>query len=184
MKNNKFEVVDENDEVIGLEEKEIIRKKGLLLRITLVWFFTPKGEIILQHRSPNKDIHPDKLDATVGGKVEPGHSYEETAILETAEEAGVIIRKEELIQLFKIKRNVFDEARGINDRNFTMHFAYCYKGDIKDLKIEEGKSLGFEVWSVDKILSLPEEQKKFFINDLVEEPNLTNIFKEIKKLIK
>ncbi len=184
MKKNKFEVVNENDEVIDLEEKETIRKKGLLLRVALVWFFTPKGEIIFQHRSPNKDIHPDKLDGTVGGKVEPGHSYEETAIAETAEETGVIVKKEELIYLSKVRRSVFDEERRINDNNFTTHFAYCYKGDVKNLKIEEGKSLGFEVWAIDEFLSLSEEKKKIFIKDLVEEPSLTDIFRKIKKLIK
>jgi isopentenyldiphosphate isomerase len=183
-KNNKFEVVNENDEVIGLEEKEIIKQKGLTNRIILVWFFTPKGEIIFQHRSPNKDIHPDKLDATVGGKVEPGDSYEKTALLETNEETGVVIKQEELVYLTKVKRYIVDEVRNLKDSNFTTHFAYCYKGDVKDLKIEEGKCVGFELWSIDKILSLSATEKKRFIIDLVEEPNLTNIFGEIKKLIK
>jgi isopentenyldiphosphate isomerase len=182
MKNNKFEVVNDNDEVIGLEEKEIIRQKGLRLRITMVWFFTPDGKIIFQHRSPTKDIHPDLLDATIGGKVEPGDTYEQTAVAETAEEAGVKIAVADLVFLSKIKRDVYDEVRKSWDKNFTTHFAYLYRGNIKDLQVEEGKSLGFESWPIDKIVSLSAEEKKLFIKDLVEEPALTEVFRKIKEI--
>lgn len=62
-----LEIIDENDNVIGLETREKIHKEGLLHREIHVWFFTPRGEIIFQHRVKDKDIYPDLLDATVGG---------------------------------------------------------------------------------------------------------------------
>jgi len=66
-----LEIVNENDEVIGLENRTKIHTEGLLHREIHVWFITPNGEIVFQHRAKDKDTYPDKLDATVGGHVEP-----------------------------------------------------------------------------------------------------------------
>ena len=62
-----LEVVNEQDIVIGLESRSMIHQKGLLHREIHIWFITPEGEIIFQHRAKTKDTYPDKLDATVGG---------------------------------------------------------------------------------------------------------------------
>src|SRR3989338_7476616 len=137
-KNTLFEVVNDNDEVIGLEENAKILKEGLLRRIVYVWFFTPAGEIIFQHRSKTKAIYPDLLDATVGGKVEPGTTYEESGIMEVEEETGLLVEKEKLIPIKKVKRNQVDDSTKLIDRCFSMNYAYLYSGDIKDLKAEEG----------------------------------------------
>ena len=67
-----LEIINEHDEVIGLETRGKIHQDGLLHREIHVWFITPNGEIIFQHRAKDKDTYPDKLDATVGGHVEPG----------------------------------------------------------------------------------------------------------------
>ena len=66
----KLNIVDENDQIIGEDTRENIHRKGLLHREIHVWFYTPKSEIVFQHRAKNKDTFPDLLDATVGGHVE------------------------------------------------------------------------------------------------------------------
>ena len=81
-KQEMLEVVDENDNIVGLETRVNVHKDGLLHREIHIFFITPNGEIIFQHRAKDKDTYPDKLDATVGGHVDPGMSYEETAIKE------------------------------------------------------------------------------------------------------
>lgn len=60
--------------------RENIHNQGLLHREIHVWFYTPKGEIIFQHRAKDKDTYPDLLDATVGGHVEINSDYENTAL--------------------------------------------------------------------------------------------------------
>jgi isopentenyldiphosphate isomerase len=94
MSKNFLEVVNENDEVVGTESRESIHQKGLFHREVHVLFYTPKGEIIFQHRAKDKDMYPDLLDATVGGHVEIGDSYEATAIKEAAEETGIRVNQE------------------------------------------------------------------------------------------
>ena len=60
-----LEVINENDNVVGFETRAKIHQDGLLHREIYIWFFTPNGEIIFQHRAKDKDTYPDKLDATV-----------------------------------------------------------------------------------------------------------------------
>ena len=90
-KNTIFEIVNENDEIVGMEEMEKIAKERWIIRTAIIWFFTPKGEIIFQHRAKDSVVLADLLDSTVGGKVEPGASYEDTAIIEAIEKTRVHI---------------------------------------------------------------------------------------------
>src|ERR1035437_3863166 len=91
-----LDIINENDVVIGQDTRENVHKKGLLHREIHVWFITPDGQMIFQHRAKDKDTYPDLLDATVGGHVEPGATYEETAIKEMEEETGLKAEKEDL----------------------------------------------------------------------------------------
>ena len=181
--NTLFEVVDENDKVVSLEEKEKILKEGLLRRVAHVWFFTPRGEIIFQHRAPDKDIFPDLLDATVGGKVEPGVSYEDTALHETEEETGLTIKKEDLVLLEKIRVDFIDVKTNFRNNIFTTQFAYFYQGEIKDLKIEQGKIIGFEAVPIDKLFNLSQEEKQRFIRGAIDSPEFLRVLQKIKGLL-
>jgi isopentenyldiphosphate isomerase len=103
-----LEIIDENDNVVGLETRGKIHKDGLLHREIHIWFITPQGEIIFQHRAKDKDTYPDKLDATVGGHVEPNMSYEETAVKECREETAIDIDPTKLLFLTKMRKESFD----------------------------------------------------------------------------
>ena len=74
--NRRLNIVNEEGEIVGVETREDIHNQGLLHRECHVWFYTPAGEIIFQHRAKDKDTYPDLLDATVGGHVEIGSDYD------------------------------------------------------------------------------------------------------------
>lgn len=156
-------IVNENDEIIGEESREKIHQDGLLHREIHVYFITPNKEIIFQHRAKDKDTYPDLLDATVGGHVEIGDSYEKTAIKETLEETGVSINVSDLIFLNKTKRRSEDRATGKVNHAIRQSYIYIFKGSLNDLKIETGKSLGFETWPIEKLLVIDEIYSKQFI---------------------
>lgn len=179
-----LEVVDENDNIVGLETREKIHQNELLHRVVHIWFITPKGEIIFQHRAKNKDLLPDKLDATVGGHVEIGTSYEETAIKEGKEETGIDIDSTKLLFLSKIIRTTFNKNWNKIHKNMNVSYAYLYDGSISDLQVEEGKAEGFEIWNIDSLSNLSEEDKNKFISEILGEDmlKLFNIAKE--KLLK
>lgn len=182
MKDELLEVIDEKENVIGLESRLKIHQLGLLHKEIHIWFFTPNKEIIFQHRSKNKETYPDKLDSTVGGHVERGMTYEETAIKECYEETGINISPKDLIFLSKFHIKTFDESTGLTNNSLRSQYAYLYNGNINDLKVESDSAIGFESWKIDDILNISENDKKRFILAIFEEP-IVSIFIKISNLL-
>jgi isopentenyldiphosphate isomerase len=161
-------IVDVNDKIIGEKTREEIHKHGLLHREVHVYFITPNYELIVQHRAKDKDTYPDLLDATVGGHVEIGDSYEETALKETEEETGIKIKANDLIFVDKTRVRSEDVITKTINNSFRVSYLYIYRGNIKDLKIELGKSQGFGIWSLDKLSNLSAADKVKFIPYILE----------------
>jgi len=177
-----LEIVDENDNIIGLETREKVHKEGLLHREIHVFFLTPKGEIIFQHRAKDKDTYPDKLDATVGGHVDPSMTYEETAVKECKEETGVDIDTSKLLFLTKMRKKSFDQVTGMTNNTFRSQYAYLYDGSIFDLQIEDGKATGFETRKIDDLSHLSEEERSKFIQVLIGE-DMLKLFNNAKDIL-
>jgi len=156
-------IVDENDNIIGEEERKVIHDKGLLHREVRVWFVTPDNEIIFQHRSKSKDTLPDLLDISVAGHVEIGDSYEEAAVREVEEETGVKIKESDLKLIGKIRRDSEDKTTETNNNIFEKMFIYIYRGDVNDLKIEKDEGIGFEVFTIKELFNMSEAEKVKFI---------------------
>lgn len=85
-----FEIVDEQDRVIGRAKRsECHGNPALVHRVAHVLVVNADGDLLLQKRSPHKDIQPGKWDTSVGGHLDPGEDYETAAKREMAEELGV-----------------------------------------------------------------------------------------------
>lgn len=95
-----FDVVDENDEVVRQEKREVVHAEGLLHRAVHVFVVNKRGEIFLQKRSRLKDSHPGKWDSSAAGHLDAGEDYDACAVRELGEEAGQ--RGEELELIAKI----------------------------------------------------------------------------------
>lgn len=176
-----LEVIDENDNVVSLETRAKIHQNGLLHREIHVWFFTPKSEIIFQHRAKDKDTYPDKLDATVGGHVEPKMSYEETVIKECKEETGIDIDLNKLVFIKKIRKKSFDETTGLINNTIRSQYFYLYDGLINNLQIEDDESQGFVAWKINNLSHLSEIDKNKFIPFILEQ-NMLDIFNQAIKI--
>lgn len=175
-------IVNEHDQIIGKDSRDNIHRLGLLHREIHVWFYTPNGELIFQHRAKDKDTYPDLLDATVGGHVEIRNDYEITAIKEILEETGIKIEKNDLRFIQRIKSKTSDQSTGMTNNVIRVIYAYCYKGELKDLKVEKEKAKGFESRPLDKLFNISSEDKIHFIPTIFENDNL-KIFQKIQKII-
>ncbi len=182
MKEEQLEIINENDEVVGLESRKTIHQKGFLHREIHIWFMTPRREIIFQHRAKDKDTYPDKLDATVGGHVEPGMPYEETAFKEAEEETGISLDPSKLKLVKKMRQKSFDEATSLTNNTIRSQYAYLFDGNISDLQVEEGKAIGFEAWKIDSLATLSNEDKNRFIPMILSKEFL-DLFEEGQKLL-
>jgi 8-oxo-dGTP pyrophosphatase MutT (NUDIX family) len=138
-----LEIVDDNDAVTGVRSREEIHALGLRHREIHLWLVTADNEIIFQRRSPFKDTFPNLMDATVGGHVEVGQTYEQATIAEAREEAGLIITPSQLRPLVKLANDAVDER--LNKRNLTFRQTYWmpYAGRLDELLVEPGEALGF-----------------------------------------
>ncbi len=163
MAKEKLNIVNDDDKVIGIEDRNIIHQKGLLHREVHVHFITPDNTIIFQHRAKDKDTYPDLLDATVGGHVEIGDDYLSSAIKETFEETGIKVSSLDLIPVDKIHKTSTDSVTGKINHAFQQEYIYKFEGNVEDLKIEKGKGLGFELWSFEDILNISDNEKIKFI---------------------
>jgi isopentenyl-diphosphate delta-isomerase type 1 len=88
--NEVFDVVNENDEVVGEATRgEVHQNPKLIHRAVHIWVLNDKGEILLQQRSLTKDKAPGQWDISCAGHVQKGNSAEMTAERELQEELGV-----------------------------------------------------------------------------------------------
>lgn len=87
--NEWFDVVDENDRVIGKETRSQVHKKKLLHRAIHVFVFRSDGALYLQKRSATKDTAPNRWVSSCSGHVDSGEDYETAARRELGEELGI-----------------------------------------------------------------------------------------------
>ncbi|MBI5356147.1 NUDIX domain-containing protein [Candidatus Collierbacteria bacterium] len=88
--NEIFDVVNENDEVVGEATRgEVHQNPKLIHRAVHIWILNDKGEILLQQRSLTKDKAPGQWDISCAGHVKKGSDSETTAYRELKEELGV-----------------------------------------------------------------------------------------------
>lgn len=95
-----FDVVDEKDEVIRQERRDVVHRDGLWHRAAHMFVFNKRKEIFLQKRSRLKDMHSGRWDSSAAGHLNAGEGYELTAVRELEEELG--IKKAEVQEVAQI----------------------------------------------------------------------------------
>lgn len=81
----KFDLVDEQDNVIGTTNKPTAHSNRQLHRVAAVYVFNEKGELYVQVHK----ISGGKFDHSVGGHVSKGEDYATAAQREAQEELGI-----------------------------------------------------------------------------------------------
>jgi len=95
-----FDLVDQNDQVIGQAPRSQVHAQRLLHRAVHILVFNKAGDVFLQKRSMNKDQCPGMWGTSCAGHVDSGEDYEHAAKREFAEELG--IQNATLDPLFKL----------------------------------------------------------------------------------
>lgn len=94
-----FNVVNEQDEVIDSQPREVVHVNNLRHRAVHILIFNGAGELFLQKRSMWKDKNPGLWDSSAAGHVDAGESYAETVGRELQEELGVSCATEKVGKL-------------------------------------------------------------------------------------
>ena len=164
-----LEVVDDDDNVIGIRSRDEIHALGLRHREIHLWLVTPDNEIIFQHRSATKDTFPNLLDASAGGHVEVGQTYEQATIMEAQEEMGLAIAPDQLGHLAKLDNYAVDERLNKTNRTFRETYWLRYSGKLNDLRIEAGEAVGFVALPAAEVFALTPENARGCIPGLFYE---------------
>lgn len=97
-----FDVVDEQDQVIGQRTRSDVHREKLLHRAVHIFVFNSDGQLYIQRRSPNKDQLPNCWTSSCSGHVDTGESYDTAAVRELGEELAIHLENDEPLQfLFK-----------------------------------------------------------------------------------
>jgi isopentenyl-diphosphate delta-isomerase len=84
-----FDVVDENDDVVGQLPRSQVHARGLLHRAVSIFVFNSSGQLLLQLRTPTKDEYPNCYTSSASGHLSAGEDYDDAAPRELEEELGV-----------------------------------------------------------------------------------------------
>jgi 16S rRNA (adenine1518-N6/adenine1519-N6)-dimethyltransferase len=84
-----FDVVDEQNHVVGTASRHEVHSRKLRHRAVHVFVFNNAGELYLQKRSRWKDKQPRKWDSSAAGHLNTGDDYDPTAVRELQEELGI-----------------------------------------------------------------------------------------------
>ena len=110
-----FDIVNERNEVVRQEKRQVVHKTGLWHRGVHVFLFTPDRRLLIQKRSQTRDKFPGTLDCSISEHLKPGESYLAGAIRGLREELG--IEDVSLTRLVQFKMNY-----GPNDNEFSEVF--------------------------------------------------------------
>jgi isopentenyl-diphosphate delta-isomerase len=120
-----FDVVDEQDRVIGRELRSVVHARGLNHRAVHILLFNLKDEVFLQLRSPLKDNHPNVWDSSCSGHVDSGEDYDTAANRELEEELGISQFGKHLALIGKI------DAREETGREFVHVYRGRHEGPFR-----------------------------------------------------
>ncbi|OIN94976.1 MAG: NUDIX hydrolase [Anaerolineae bacterium CG03_land_8_20_14_0_80_58_20] len=84
-----FDIVDDNDNVIGQAARSAVHARGLWHRGAHVLLFDNGGRLLVQKRSADRVASPSLLDCSVSEHVKAGESYPDAARRGLKEELGV-----------------------------------------------------------------------------------------------
>ena len=81
--------VDEHDNVLEVVTRAEMRARNLRHRAVFILVFTSAGDLVVHRRADWKDVAPGWWDIAFGGVLDAGEAWDDAAVRELAEEAGV-----------------------------------------------------------------------------------------------
>jgi len=120
-----FDIVDEEDNVIGQASRREVHAGKLRHRAIHLLITNKHGDLFLQKRSRWKDANPGRWDSSTAGHVDAGESYEATAIRELKEELDIEVAPEAIREFGKLP------ASPVTGYEFVRLYHTCHNGPFR-----------------------------------------------------
>lgn len=148
-----LDLVDDNDNVIGKEDRNIIYQKGLKnYRTVNILIINSEDKVLVQKRTSDRRVFPSRYDFSAAGHLNAGEDYLEAAQRELKEELGIDCTLKELMYFNPNKHQV---------NSFKKLYVAKYNDKINFDKNAVEK---IEFLTKEKILTLM-QQKDIFVPD-------------------
>ncbi|MEJ1223573.1 NUDIX hydrolase [Sediminicola sp. 1XM1-17] len=121
-----IDILDDNGNYTGKSlMKSEAHKKGLFHPTVHIWFYTKKGEVLIQQRAASKETHPLLWDVSVAGHIGAGEDLVESAIREVSEEIGLVVTKKEIRKV-----GVFKSVKELRADFIDCEFHHTYISEL------------------------------------------------------
>lgn len=144
-----LDIVDENNNLTGeAEPRSLIHLNGLWHRTVHIYFFRRMNsaiEFLVHLRAKTKDLHPNCWDTRFGGHIKSGEDIKQAVVDEIKEEVGLNVSLNSLIEGNWRKHHKYP------NNEFNKVYYFEFKGNIKDLKFDDGEVQKVKWMSADKI---------------------------------
>lgn len=160
-----LDILDENtgSKTGEIVSKEIAHKTGKWHgSIHVLIINKDKSKTLLQKRSKEKKLYPDTWDISVGGHISAGEDDITSAIRELNEELGLLINKDKLIKVDKIKEQL--NNNGVISNEYVSIFLLYDDININNIKLQARE--------VSNIKWCSKEELNSFINNKVIIPHV------------
>lgn len=157
----KLDIVNEEDEVVGVKTRKEAHDEGLRHRSVMFFVFNHDENLLMTQRSEDKRFYPGYWSIVLGGHVTSGLSYEEALKKEMEEEIGVRGKYKEM---GGFKKDIEEEKENVK----------LFKTEVDPEKIE----LSTEEFKMARFIS-PDE-----IEDIIKEKDFVPETKEVLTVLK
>ncbi len=153
-----FDLVDENDNVIGTTDKPTAHANKLLHRVAAVYVFNEDGELYVQIHKSSGGLY----DHSVGGHVSKGEDYATAASREAEEELGITQPLTQLVTAYHSDEGKYGHMFGIFECAAEKTWKFVPNDEVEEIvpmKLEEIRKM---------MMNSPEKFTGGFINTMKE----------------
>ena len=166
-------LVNENDEVLGYEEKISAHEKGLLHRAISVLIFNKNNELLIQQRASSKYHWAHVWANSCCSHPRKNESYLDAAERRVYEELGINVS---LVEKFKFIYKAYDAASGLIEHELDAVFFGTFDGDIP-LNLEEVQAVEWKsIEDINEEIRQTPEKYAFWFKEILKQLENKGIF--------
>ena len=154
-----FDVINEQDEVIGQAARSVVHAQGLWHRGVHVFLFNSDGKILIQKRSTNRKQYASLWDCSVSEHVKAGEEYRDAAARGLEEELGISGLDLEPVATFRM-------AYGPGDNEISTLFHAV--ANLDDVHFDPEELQAVEYIGMDELLARMKNEPASFCGWFVE----------------
>ena len=166
MTEENLDIVNENNNLTGeTKPRSLIHSTGLWHRIVHIYFFHKVDntiEFLVHLRAETKDSDPNHWDTRFGGHIRAGETIEQTVIREIKEEVSLNVDFNDLIEGDWRKQHKHP------NNEFSKVYYFEFKGDIKDLKFDDGEVQKAKWMSINEVERSIKEESDIWAGSIKE----------------